>query len=446
MADRAVKRRRLDLRAGPFDVNFLPGFYGWYMLPVIVLVLVGSSPGQTAGLAPFVDHLLLVTGLGRENLADLYMLGTICSGLVISRSGGLVDRFGARWVAITAMMTMSLVLLILSIVDRIGHGVSAGVFFLPANVSVGILLVGTFALLRFCGQGLMVLCVQTTLGHWFDRRRGLAVGINSVCFALVGSSAPLLIELLIGEQGRWRFAWQVIAMAILPVMAFVVLMLWRNEPEDIGQFPNGCRPDGDAGTAKKDSEGWTRQEATRTMVFWNVALSQAFIGLVFSAVFFHIKHMGRAVGLSDEQSLLFFIPLSLTVTTSSLIGGLIVDRINTRPLLVLMNLFLVCGLLMLTRFGAGAPFFASALLMGMSMGLSGPVGIATYPRFFGRKHLGAINGVQWSCLVIASALGPSLFARLHEGGDYTRAFLFCLPVPILLGTLGLWMITPTRKS
>ena len=45
--------------------------------------------------------------------------------------------------------------------------------------------------------------------------------------------------------------------------------------------------------------------------------------------------------------------------------------------------------------------------------------LGSYPKVFGRRHLGAISGIQMSAMVIGSAIGPAFFALVQSvTGDY----------------------------
>jgi MFS family permease len=68
-----------------------------------------------------------------------------------------------------------------------------------------------------------------------------------------------------------------------------------------------------------------------------------------------------------------------------------------------------------------------------------------WPRFFGRRHLGAISGVAMSVQVVASGLGPVLFAAAIElTGDYRIVFALGGLVPLLLAISALGTQNPQR--
>ena len=79
---------------------------------------------------------------------------------------------------------------------------------------------------------------------------------------------------------------------------------------------------------------------------------------------------------------------------------------------------------------------------GLSQGFFGPLATVAIPRLFGREHLGAIAGVQMSCLVVGSALGPAILASSRQFlGGYAPGLVACSALSIAAMAPALW----TRK-
>jgi hypothetical protein len=86
----------------------------------------------------------------------------------------------------------------------------------------------------------------------------------------------------------------------------------------------------------------------------------------------------------------------------------------------------------------GLPVYLSILGMGLSQGMMGITGNITWPRYFGRLHLGAISGFAMSLTVAGSAIGPYVFSlSLSLFGSYAAAGgLFAAAALLLfIGTL-----------
>ena len=101
-------------RLSVIDPAKSPIFYGYIILLVGTLGIYCSIPGQTIGVSVFTDPVKDALGLSRNQFSNAYMIGTICSSLVIGRAGKWFDLYGARYVAFFAALTLSVALVLCS--------------------------------------------------------------------------------------------------------------------------------------------------------------------------------------------------------------------------------------------------------------------------------------------------------------------------------------------
>ena len=66
-----------------------------------------------------------------------------------------------------------------------------------------------FGFLRFFGQGSLMLCSSNIVTQWFDKKRGFALGLMGLGFAISMGLHPPISNYLIGVYG-WRMAWVII--------------------------------------------------------------------------------------------------------------------------------------------------------------------------------------------------------------------------------------------
>jgi OFA family oxalate/formate antiporter-like MFS transporter len=67
------------------------------------------------------------------------------------------------------------------------------------------------------------------------------------------------------------------------------------------------------------------------------------------------------------------------------------------------------------------------------------------PRFFGRRHLGAISGINMACMVVASGMGPLLFGLCENlSGSYRFVLVTSVGAPVALAILSLPADNPQR--
>ena len=105
----------------PFPVSKFPFFYGWVILAAGIIGVLMSIPGQTMGVSVFTESLLSDLEINRNNLSLAYLVGTMGSGLIITRAGKLYDRYGARIMAFIQAVKRTLVILMFSSVIFITH-------------------------------------------------------------------------------------------------------------------------------------------------------------------------------------------------------------------------------------------------------------------------------------------------------------------------------------
>jgi MFS family permease len=87
-----------------------------------------------------------------------------------------------------------------------------------------------------------------------------------------------------------------------------------------------------------------------------------------------------------------------------------------------------------------------AALMGVSGGIIMVVFFAVWPDTFGRAHLGRIQGAAQMATVVASAVGPLIFAQCQrQTGSYALAFYSLGPVVLAVG-LASWFVPLPKLS
>jgi cyanate permease len=169
----------------------------------------------------------------------------------------------------------------------------------------------------------------------------------------------------------------------------------------------------------------------RSSAFWIVSLGIGNQAMVGTGITFHITNIGAEMGLTTEQAVAIFLPIAVVSTLVGFAVGWAVDRVAIRHLIAIMMLGQVGMFVGMGYFDQPAVRGATVLAWGLSSGFYGPLTVAALPGFFGRLHLGAIQGAQMMVIVIASALGPSLLAFLHWAfGAYRPGLVACALFPI----------------
>jgi len=418
----------------PFQVSRFPFFYGWVILAAGTIGILMSIPGQTMGVSVFTESLLSDLQINRNNLSLAYLVGTLGSGLIITRAGKLYDKHGARVMAFIAGVMLGLMLVYLTRIDRLVDSFK-GVGWLSPGVLTFVLLAVGFWGIRFFGQGLLTMVSRNMVMKWFNRRRGLANAVLGIFSALGFSVAPKILDQVI-HRLEWRGAWIFLAILVGIAFAVFVVFIFRDNPEDCG-----CVADGKMKATTKGrrppslpEHDFTLLEARKTMAFWAFTLGLSLSALYISGLTFHVVSVFEASGLTREQGLGIFIPTSVIAVGIQFLAGYASDYIRLKYLLLLFALGIILSIVGLIMLGGNSwAYWMIICGNGVVWGLYTVLIGVTWPRFYGLKHLGAISGFSLSWTVIGSALGPYMFSlSMDLTGSYDLVAWICLAIAVFL--------------
>lgn len=424
----------------PFDPSKWPFFYGWVIILLGTLGILVSIPGQTIGVSTFTDSLIEVLSINRDQISLAYMIGTVLSSFLLTKAGKLYDTHGVRAVAGLGSVSLGVSLIMLSQVDKLigWMGISGQV------VPVVMVMVLGFSFIRFFGQGVLTLASRTMMMKWFDARRGFATSFSNVFTALGFSVAPVYIEMLIQEYD-WNGAWLVMGVSAALIFPVVVFIFFRNSPNDVGLMPDGGK------MTKKERKPlfpilkeFELSEARVTLVFWVFALFMAMQALYITGFTFHVVSIFDSVGMSRSVAIGIFQLMAITSVATSLLFGWISDHIRLNYLLYSKGAAATIALLGLVFLGKyEVAYYMLVIGSGIMTGLFGVITTVSWPRLFGKKHLGAISGFCMTIIVFGSALGPMLFSlSKSQTGNYQLSAWVTLALFLTLTVLATLIKNP----
>ena len=409
----------------PFNPNKVPFFYGWVVWSFSTLGILFSIPGQTMGLAVFTDSFIEVLGLTRTELSLAYLVGTVGSSLFLARAGRWYDLFGGRTMITISSLVLSLMIVYISFVDSLSTMLGGSSF-----ISFFLIMIGYFGV-RFFGQGILTSCSRNVLLLWFVKKRGLVGGIRNVFVSLGFSIAPLFLAGLISLYGWRESLWILAALGGFgfSLMAFIFI---RDNPQSCGMRADGVDSESQE-EIQEEAESVTLHLVKRNPIFWIYSLSLSMHALFGTAIVFHIVSIFEEVGKGKAEAFSYFIPAAIFSTTSNLLASWAADKINLKPILIIMLLSFCVGSLGFINLEKDWGFWVLAFGFGVGGGLWGVISNLTFIRFFGPKHLGEISGFSTSLTVFASAIGPAAFSLGYDYfGNYAAPAKICLGFLIIL--------------
>jgi len=393
--------------------------------------------GQSPIIGLFIEPVRTELNLDRAQIALLYLVATTTSALMLPLMGRFIDRFGVQIV-----------------VSGVTTGLGFACFLFSKVRSVPMLLLAFF-MLRFFGQGSLMLVSQTAINFWWVRRRGTMMGVGGAIMSLgmIGVMIPVMKALI--DSIGWRKTYVVNALLCWLMMLPIGAGLFRNKPETYG-----LQPDGDGKgegyfeiedmevekaeeRAGKDEEEeteiiWTTQQALCTWSFWSIALGTSEIAATGTAYWYHLPSVCMDAGLSIEVTTMLY-PVSAVISVGvRLIGGYLIDRKEPRCLLAIGLVLHAVGLA-LVLFSHPISMFASIIMISAANAFMLNTAGVAYAQFFGRTHLGTIASFGNSMVVLGSAVGPYPFGLIRDKtGSFDMAFAVGACLPLLVAMIVMW--------
>jgi MFS family permease len=411
-----------------------PIFYGWIIAAVGTLGMIMTSPGQTYSVSIFLEYFIADLGISRSVVSSLYTAGTLIGSFALPLIGRQIDGRGPRFMVVLISLLFGLACLYMGLV---------------AN---GVMLLLGFVAIRMFGQGALGLISVYVINQWWVRRRGSVMGISNLVTSLLGLGLfPSLIYWLINSFG-WRMAYPILGVMVLALMLPLGHLFFRQAPEQFGLKPDGGKRPQSTGTdlplpVDLPEEEWTAAEAMRTPAFWIVVTGLASVSMLSTGLMFHMVSIFRDNGLSDAVAAQAFVPVAMTTALITLGGGILVDRIPARFVLIAGLICQILSLVMAYRLtGIGVALFYGVLL-GATNGLVRSVSSVIWANYFGRRHLGAITGVTSTILVAGSALGPMPMGIARDLlGSYNMALNILAVIPLILAVAALFVKKPEKAG
>lgn len=417
------------------------------MLGVAVVMAVATMPGQTVLMGLLKTPIRESLGLTLEQVSGAYTVGTILASLPLPLVGRVADRLGLRVTILGVVLGFVASLLLL-------------------REASGVVMLGfCFLLVRFLGQGSLGMLAGHTIAMWFERRLGTAHSVLAVGgFAAASAITPIPTAALIESQG-WQATLVVWAIIVAAITLPLVIFVFRNKPEDIGQHLDGDPAEHathdvlHGGTPPPGDPAFTAKQASATPAFWILAINMLNSGLVGTALLFHMQTLLQQAGIegTEKQAALAFQPWPIGFGLSMLAVGWLADRFHPARILPVALVFqagavLICAFATSGR--AGEELTLIVMAAGMAIyGISQAtvVGVAnpTIARYFGRTHHGSIRGFVSTAVVMGTGAGPWLFAFGYKssGDDFIPVMIVfaCLAVPLGIGAALLRKPTPPAE-
>jgi sugar phosphate permease len=392
-------------------------YFGWTVLLGVFVNYMAIVGIMVYTLPLFYPSIIHEYGFSTEQVTRPAFLSYMAGAFLTPFISPFYDRFSIRKFMIAGTVFMVLGLLAL------------GKF---QTFTQMIMIYLVFALGQVCSGQVPTMVVIT---RWFNRRRGLAVGIVLTSTSVGGAVFPLVVRQVMASA-NWREA-IFILMAIGAVMMVLPLIFFiRDRPENIGLRQAQADPLMNLRADGKQTDGPTLKEALHQPEFYLLAFVTGALWFSLNGIVQHQTILiGNELGVGIETLTLITSAFFTFAIVGKLALGWLADRFSKTLIMFCSVLNLIIGLFILRLSGGGnlAVLYAYAIIYGIGYGGMFTMIQLVIADFYAGKHYGRILGMLTMVDVAAGGLGiPAVGLIQGAFGTY---------MPVLEILMGLFAVT-----
>ena len=397
-----------------------PLFFGSTIVLGCFIGLMGNTGAVLfSSLGVMVNPLAAEFGWGRGAIsfgATCLTFGIITGMLT---TGHLLDKYGSR-----RIVTVSVILSIIVVMTGPLYVSTLPLFYLM--LILGAIVGGPT---NTVGYARVVAC-------WFDRRRGLFIGITAAGMGLGFALVPVLTDFAI-QKGGWRAGYYALGLFMLFLVLPAVFFLIKDKPEDLGLRPDGDTHDPREETAApRTDNSLSLLEAVKTPTFCLLFI------LIFCVAFTLFGTLTQLVplltdrGVERSTAALVASSIGIGMTLARLGVGYMLDHMFAPRLAMIVFGLAILGILLITYSQQLPLYFVGALFIGFGVGSETDLMAYMVSRYYGLRNFAKIFSFLFSSYMLGTGIGPYVFGRSFDlRGDYS--LMLNVTIVMLLIAIGL---------
>jgi predicted MFS family arabinose efflux permease len=391
--------------------------------------LIGAVIGAGCGLSSisFYTHGVFVSAIstdmswsrGQVQLGVTIMI--LMAVVTAPAIGWLIDKIGARRVALTSIPLYGVTLASLSLTSN----ALWSYYFLWACMAI-------------LAAGTLPITWTRVVNTWFDDYRGIALGITLAGTGLAATFAPSYVTWLIEELG-WRGAYVALAATVTSISLPGVYLLFM---EPLGAPDDAAKRNASDNDIVKTDNGMTLKRALYGYRFWALGLALFFVAAGISGLITNLVPLLVDKGRTAADAAGYAGLIGISVIVGRLFAGFLVDHFWA-PMVAAVFLSAPCVAALVLAGPSTTPILigTSALIIGLAAGAELDLLAFLTSRYFGLRHYGAIYGGQYVFFSIGAGLAPVGFGRAYDVfGSYDNVLIIVAVMSVvgagLMLTLG----------
>lgn len=357
---------------------------------VAIRTLIGGCIGMAMGASPILllsfgiyqQAIVRETGWDQATIASSIGLPMVVSGLMCPLVGLLVNRFGPRRFITAAFPIAGFAVLLLSTAH-------SAAMFTAFMALAGVLVAGQT----------MIPFVYAVSG-WFDRRRGLALGIVLACTGLGLAIMPPIAAQIIAHFG-WRTSY----------FAFGIAMMLTGIP--VGRWLI-TDPPAAAAVDRAKVPGVPWRTALASPLLWYLTISIMLVGGAVAGGMVNLSIILTSHGVTPQLASFVMSVVGVSMILARLVFGYLFDRVRPRMLTIFICIMTGAAFLLLATATGPVGVLIGAALIGIGFGAEGDALSYMISRAFGMRDFGIIFGMMFFAFTFGGGFGPILFAVLRK--------------------------------
>ena len=323
-------------------------------------------------------------------------IGMMIGGPIVGR---LVDRFGARRVALLSIPLFSVGLLLPLLAQGAAWTLWAAYFFMA-----------------LVGIGTSPITYTRLLMPRFMAARGLALGIT---LAGTGMAALLMPPFLAAVMGTYGLVGGYVGLALLALSPwFYVLIIARDHDAPTGKAAPERAPSAQPGDINLRH-------------FWTIGLTFFFVSLGLAGVIVHLVPMMLDAGLTARGAAFVASAVGVGVVLARVIIGWLIDHFHA-PFVAAVVFVVAGGGCLLLGFGGPGVAIVAAVLIGIAIGAEIDLIAYLVSRYFPPPRYAGIYGWQFGFFAIGAGLSPLLIQAFRSpDGHYALSLSLCAVASVL---------------
>jgi MFS family permease len=317
------------------------------------------------------DISIAISLMGVGNLFTSYLFGRVA------------DKYGSRPVALVSGLLLAVSLYLITL-----NNGNLKQFWL------------SYFLMTVVATGTLPLTYTRTVNQWFDRSRGLALGLTLLGTSIAAITLPPLYKI-----GIDMFAWK----GVFYVAIAIIVVLWL--PTFLLLFKD--RSVADQATAAELATGMSLGEAASTPTFWKMGIAFFLVTFAMSGIAIHIIAMMKDNGLDAGAAVKIASLIGFSLLVARLLVGYLIDKFPAQPIAAICFAVPALGCYLLMDGGHG-PAQIAVILVGVALGAELDLIAFFTSRYFGMKNYGRIYGWQYVFYTFGAGVSPFVFGKAFD--------------------------------